>query len=140
MMFLTFLLASSASALRLGAVRMCAPQEAAPSTPVTRDGLVWSDNYVPGALEDWKGRVVSTQAVAAKAAEAAAPAPRASESKLPGFASSALADLSLNDPTALPQADQDAVLGTAAAGALLVFLLPLVDNFFADLGVSAVVV
>ena len=117
---------SGASALRVSAPRMSAEP-----TTVTKGGLVWSENFDPNALENFKGSVVPT-ASAPKAEERA-------DSKLPAVVVSKLGDLSLNDPTTLPSDQQDLVLGTAAAGALLIFLLPLFENFFADLGLSSVI-
>ena len=65
----------------------------------------------------------------------------AAASTLPSFAAEALSSLDLSDPTMLPDDEKDRVVFTAAAGALLLFLLPLFDGAgpFADFGLSSVI-
>ena len=60
-------------------------------------------------------------------------------SSLPDFATNLLQELELSDPTTLAKPQQDEVVGAAAIGALVVFLLPLVENVFTDLLVSSLV-
>jgi len=73
---------------------------------------------------------------------AAAPAPPAAPagpSSLPGPLADVLSKAGLADPTSLPASERDEVLGAAAAGAILLFLLPLFDiaGFLGDLALSA---
>ena len=65
--------------------------------------------------------------------------PASGASSLPEPVTNLLSDLELSDPTTLPKPQQDEVAGAAAIGALVIFLLPLVDNVFTDLLVSSLV-
>ena len=65
--------------------------------------------------------------------------PASDASSLPEPVTNLLSELELSDPTTLPKPQQDEVAGAAAIGALVIFLLPLVDNVFTDLLVSSLV-
>ena len=65
--------------------------------------------------------------------------PASGASSLPEPVANLLSELDLSDPTTLPKPQQDEVAGAAAIGALVIFLLPLVDNVFTDLLVSSLV-
>ena len=65
--------------------------------------------------------------------------PASDASSLPEPVANLLSELDLSDPTTLPKPQQDEVAGAAAIGALVIFLLPLVDNVFTDLLVSSLV-